>query len=97
MKNTLKTENIYMELKSLGIIDNQIGFSKLCGKSTMWYSCIKSRNLSISSSASIHLAMKLKTIARSELCNSRYNKIQSIIDLIISEAEASMNGTDYEV
>jgi hypothetical protein len=97
MKNTFKTDEIYMELKALGIIDSQISFSKLCGKSTMWYSCIKSRNLPISSSASIHLAMKLKTIARSEICNSRYNKIQTIIDLIISEAEASINWTDDEV
>ena len=84
-KHTISS--VYDSLKALNIVDNQVDFSRLCGKSAMWFSCLKARRLSITADAALTLAYKLRRKARTSICPNTYSKLMLISDELLELAE----------
>ena len=87
MKEKQSIEGVYYSLKALNIVYNQADFSRLCGKSSMWFSCLKARNLSITADAALTLAYKLRRKARTSICPTTYCELMKISDDLLELAE----------
>lgn len=61
MKNEQFLEQIYEDVKALGLIANQWDFSLLCGRTGAWFSCIKARSLSLTADAALTLGLNIKS------------------------------------
>ena len=70
---------IYEKLKELGVVENQIEFSRLCGKSATWFSCVKTRRMGLSSDATLVLAYKVRKIAEGTICEKQHTKLAEIL------------------
>ena len=65
MNEQINIHSIYDAVKRLGLADNQYVFSRLCGRTPAWYSCIKSRKFSITPAAAMTLSVSLRMKAQS--------------------------------
>ena len=59
MNNTQFLSNLYKSIQALGLVETQDDMSRLCGKTPTYFSCIKARNIPMSTSAAIALRMRL--------------------------------------
>ena len=82
--------SVYDSLKALNVVDNQADFSRLCGKSAMWFSCLKARRLNITADAALTLAYKLRRKARTSICPTTYSKLMLISDELLKLAEKNI-------
>lgn len=80
------TQKIYDELKLLRIVTNQSEFSRLCGRTPMWFSCIKARKLPLTSDAALTLAYRLRRIAKNSLSITEHDKLFQISDNLLRKA-----------
>lgn len=80
------TQQIYNELKLLRIVANQTEFSRLCGRTPMWFSCIKARKLPLSADAALTLAYRLRRIAKNSLSINEHNKLFNISERLLRSA-----------
>ena len=87
MEEKQTIEGVYDSLKALNIVYNQADFSRLCGKSAMWFSCLKARRLSITADAALTLAYKLRRKARTSICPTTYSELMTISDALFEIAE----------
>ena len=87
MEEKQTIEGVFNRLKELNIVYNQTDFSRLCGKSSMWFSCLKARNLSITADAALTLAYKLRRKARTSICPTTYCELMKISDDLLELAE----------
>ena len=87
MEQNHTISSVYGSLKALNVVDNQADFSRLCGKSAMWFSCLKARRLSITADAALTLAYKLRRKARTSICPTTYSKLMLISDELLEIAE----------
>jgi hypothetical protein len=73
MKKEHYIDNIYMDVKALGFVDNQLEFSVLCGRTPAWFSAIKARSLPITTDAMLTLSYNLRSRAKDagdiSICN----------------------------
>lgn len=60
MKNRDYIQNIYLRLLALGVAKNSIDFSLMCGRTPTWFSCVKSRDLPLTSQAALTLSMSVR-------------------------------------
>ena len=65
MNEQINIHSLYDAVKRLGLADNQYVFSRLCGRTPAWYSCIKSRKFSITPAAAMTLSVSLRMKAQS--------------------------------
>ena len=65
MNEQINIHSLYDAVKRLGLADNQYVFSRLCGRTPAWYSCIKSRKFSITPAAAMTLSASLRIKAQS--------------------------------
>jgi len=86
MNENYSIQSVYDELKELNILTNQTDFSLLCGRTPMWFSCIKARKQPISSDAVLTLAYKLRRIAKSSLSEVTHDRLLVISDNLIETA-----------
>jgi hypothetical protein len=61
MKNDEFLEQIYEDVKALGLIENQWDFSLMCGRTGAWFSCIKARDLPLTADAALTLSLNIKS------------------------------------
>lgn len=87
MDNKQTIEGVYNKLKELKLVYNQADFSRMCGKSSMWFSCIKARRLPITTHAALTLAYKLRRKARTSICPNTYAELMQISDDLLQIAE----------
>jgi hypothetical protein len=90
MEENHTISSVYDSLKALNIVDNQADFSRLCGKSAMWFSCLKARRLNITADAALTLAYKLRRKARTSICPNIYSKLMLISDELLELAEKNI-------
>lgn len=84
-KHPLQT--IYEELLEMKIVENQLDFSVMCGRTTAWFSCIKARRLPITSDAALTLAFKLRRKANKLICPIKHQRLTGISDRLLEHAE----------
>ena len=63
MRNDKLLEQIYNDVKALGLVEDQWTFSNMCGRTGTWFSCIKNRNLPMTSDAFLTLSHNIRTRA----------------------------------
>ena len=63
MRNDELLEQIYNDVKALGLVTDQWAFSNMCGRTGTWFSCIKKRNLPMTSDAFLTLSHNIRTRA----------------------------------
>ena len=90
MEQNHTISSVYGSLKALNVVDNQADFSRLCGKSAMWFSCLKARRLNITADAALTLAYKLRRKARTSICPNTYSKLMLISDELLELAEKNI-------
>jgi hypothetical protein len=83
-------QHIYEELKELRVVSSQSDFSRLCGRTPMWFSCLKARHLHLTSDAALTLAYRLRRIAKNSLCEETHNKLMRISDVLLNDAESNI-------
>lgn len=81
------TQKIYDELYEMNVIQNQADFSRLCGRTPTWYSCLKARQLPLTSDAALTLAYRLRRIAKNSLCEDTHNRLIRISAVLLNDAE----------
>ena len=74
MKNRQDIQNIYESIKAIGLVKNQYDFSKLCGRTAAWFSCLKTRNHNFTPSAAMTLSITLRMRANEILDETNYLK-----------------------
>ena len=90
MKKSHPIQNIYDELRDMRIVSNQSEFSRMCGRTPMWFSCLKSRNLPLTSDAALTLAYRLRRIAKNSLCENTHCRLLRISDVLLANANANV-------
>jgi hypothetical protein len=76
MKNDEFLEQIYEDVKALGLIENQWDFSLMCGRTGAWFSCIKARDLPLTADAALTLSLNIK----SRIEGSGYESKQAVAE-----------------
>ena len=87
MKEKHPIQNIYDELLSMRIIENQTDFSIMCGRTPAWFSTLKARQLPITTDAALTLAFKLRRKARTSVCPDKHQQLMAISERLLDCAE----------
>jgi len=83
-------QKIYEELRDMRVVSNQSEFSKMCGRTPMWFSCLKSRDLPLTSDAALTLAYRLRRIARHSLCDATHDRLLRISEVLLDKANSNV-------
>ena len=62
MTNKLFLQSIYDTIRSMGIVQSQYEFGRLCGRKASWLSCAKSVDRPMSTAALVALAVNLERL-----------------------------------
>ena len=84
--------SLYNEALSIGIVNNQYAFSRLCGRKHNWYSCAKSIGRKMSIGVMITLAVKLDHLDLSYLPPAKRLEAKSFAKSIWQQVEAEIIG-----
>ena len=84
--------SLYNEALSIGIVNNQYAFSRLCGRKHNWYSCAKSIGRKMSIAVMITLAVKLDHLDLSYLPPAKRQEAKSFANSIWQQVEAEIVG-----
>lgn len=60
MKQSDFLEQVYEDLKTLGLVANQYDFSVMCGRTPAWFSTLKARGLPLTSDAALTLSHNIR-------------------------------------
>ena len=83
MKNRQDIQNIYESIKAIGLVKNQYDFSKLCGRTAAWFSCVKTRNQPFTHSAALTLSLSLRMRANEILEEQQYRRAIELSELLL--------------
>ena len=87
MHTTNLTETIYLDLKRLGLVQNQDKFSIFCGRKRSWYSVLKSKNLPFTTDAALTLSTRLRRMAEIEILPERSAELAKISTRLLEIAQ----------
>jgi len=83
MEHRKSIQNIYETVKAIGLVKNQYDFSKLCGRTAAWFSCVKTRNQPFTHSAALTLSLSLRMSASEMLEEQRYRQAIELSELLL--------------
>ena len=86
MNTNHQIQKVYEELREMCVVDNQSDFSRLCGRTPMWFSCMKARELPLTSDAALTLAYRLRRIAKNSLSENTHHRLIRISDALLEMA-----------
>ena len=69
MSNREYLQNIFLRLLALGVAKSANDFSLMCGRTPTWFSCVKSRDLPLTSQAALTLSMSVRERIDSVICD----------------------------
>ena len=90
MRNDEFLEQLYREVKSLGLVADQWAFSNMCGRTGTWFSCIKQRNLPMTSDAFLTLSHNLRTRAHDMVDAKQHGDAMALSQRLIEQAQAQI-------
>ena len=90
MRKIHPIQKIYEELRDMRIVSNQSEFSRMCGRTPMWFSCLKSRDLPLTSDAALTLAYRLRRIAKNSLCENTHGRLLRMSDVLLANANTNV-------
>jgi hypothetical protein len=90
MRNDELLEQIYNDVKALGLVEDQWTFSNMCGRTGTWFSCIKNRNLPMTSDAFLTLSHNIRTRAVDLIDSTQHSAAVSLSERLIEQAQAQI-------
>ena len=90
MKNSEFCEQIYQQVRALGLVDNQWDFSVLCGRTPAWFSGIKARGLPMTTDAMLTLSHNVQSQANEVADEPLCKRVNQLSCQLISEAQAQI-------
>jgi len=87
MRNDELLEQIYNDVKALGLVEDQWAFSNMCGRTGTWFSCIKNRNLPMTSDAFLTLSHNIRTRAVELIDAKQHKEAVSLSERLIEQAQ----------
>ena len=90
MKNNQFLDNIYNDVKALGLVKNQCDFSLLCGRTAMWFSAIKARGLHMTADAALTLSHNIRTRAKDMVDATVYVSALRLSERLVEDAQAQI-------
>lgn len=90
MENRQKLQNIYECVKEIGLAKNQYDFSKLCGRTSAWFSCIKARNQPFTPAAALTLSHTLRMCADEMLEEQQYRQAIKLSEFLLNDTYCSI-------
>ena len=90
MRNYELLEQIYNDVKALGLAEDQWTFSNMCGRTGSWFSCIKNRNLPMTSDAFLTLSHNIRTLAKELVDTKKYHEAMSLSERLVEHAQAQI-------
>lgn len=96
MENRQNIQNIYECVKEIGLVRNQYDFSKLCGRTAAWFSCVKTRNLQFTPAAAITLSLTLRKCADDMVEESKYLKAIELSEKLIASTNENLRKKQRE-
>ena len=90
MRNDEILEQIYNDVKALGLVEDQWAFSNMCGRTGTWFSCIKNRNLPMTSDAFLTLSHNIRTRAVELIDSTQHSAAVSLSERLIEQAQAQI-------
>ena len=91
MENTIFLEKTYSEVRALGVVSNQLDFSLLCGRTGTWFSCIKARNLPMTSDAVLTLSHNLSVRAQSLADAKTQSDVITLSEQLLQQAQLQIS------
>jgi HEAT repeat protein len=65
------------------LVKNQYDFSKLCGRTAAWFSCLKTRNQPFTPAAALTLSLSLRMRANEILEEQQYKRAIELSELLL--------------
>jgi len=90
MGNKQFLDNIYNDVKALGLVRNQCDFSLMCGRTAMWFSAIKSRRLHMTADAALTLSHNIRTRAKGMVDATVYGSALRLSERLVDDAQAQI-------
>ena len=90
MRNDELLEQIYNDVKALGLVEDQWAFSNMCGRTGTWFSCIKNRNLPMTSDAFLTLSLNVRTRALEMIDAKQHSAAMTLSERLIEQAQAQI-------
>ena len=90
MRNDEFLEQIFNEVKALGLVADQWAFSNMCGRTGTWFSCIKKRNLPMTSDAFLTLSHNLRVQAKDMVDTKTHGDVLMLSERLIEQAQAQI-------
>jgi hypothetical protein len=89
MEDQINIQTLYERVKNLGLANNQYVFSRMCGRTPAWFSCIKSQKKHMTPAAAMTLSVNLRVQAGS-LDNPQHDEALALSDLLINATFARL-------
>ena len=83
----LTDRSIYQQIREAGVVASQYEFSRLCGRSKTWFSCLAARDLSMSITALGVLTANVERIALAEADAERACQLKVFRDHLRQEMD----------
>ena len=96
MENRQNLQSIYESVKEIGLVRNQYDFSKLCGRTAAWFSCVKTRNHQLTPAAAITLSLTLRKCADDMVEESKYLKAIELSEKLITSTNENLSKKQRE-
>ena len=90
MRNEQFLDDIYNDVKALGLVSNQCDFSVMCGRTATWFSAIKARRLNMTTDAALTLSYNIRTRATDMVDAKVYVNALRLSERLVEEAQAQI-------
>jgi hypothetical protein len=77
-KNSYYLQTIYENTRTLGLVESQYAFGRLCGRKESWYSSAKSSDRPMSIAAMITLAMNIERLPADRIPRSKRKQVKEL-------------------
>ena len=89
MEDHINIQMLYERVKSLGLAHNQYVFSRMCGRTPAWFSCIKSQKKDMTPAAAMTLSVNLRMQA-SSLNKPQHDEALALSELLLNATCAQL-------
>lgn len=90
MRNKQFLDDIYNDVKALGLVRNQCDFSLMCGRTAMWFSAIKARGLHMTTDAALTLSHNIRSRAKDMVDARVYVSALRLSERLVEDAQAQI-------
>jgi len=81
----INDNTLYIITKNAGLVDNKYEFSKFCGRSSGWFSCVSARGDKASIAALGIMAARIDWYAREEAPGERRQQLKALHSIVMEE------------